>query len=691
MKKKYLSLLIPLLAIVILVLVACSNTVIVSFETNSTEKIDSVVVEKGANLSEQPKVLNDGNRIFRGWFYDNAFTQPFSAFDKITENVTLFAKWCTVNEWTVKREATCSENGLEEGICVECSDVLTREIDAVDHKWGNWTTSVEPTCTSDGEETRQCGFCQEIEKRVVSRLGHDYGNWTVTKAADEFYKGWRVKKCSRCVSEIGEDIEYTLDFPRVFINYKELWPTAPDATNFSHNGGWPAWTWEYRTVPIRYEPVKSEAVKAFDCIAQIKTQGNTSKAESYLKKNYTIKLYEDDSLATKKKVTVVDSWGSESKYVLKANWIDVTSARNIVTARLWSDIVESRKTSKVVSPRDYQDKMIHNGAVDGFPVMLYFNDTYFGLYTFNIPKDNWLFGMKKTPTEALLFSAENSKNTTTFKNLIDVNSWLPTTLAGSDFEVEYAPDENNTTWIVNSFNNVIRTVINNYAPVKGNGVSLDTKRAKRDAFRAQIGNYLDVGGTLDYIIFLHCICGLSDNSIKNVLWSTYDGTVWSPNAYDLDTTWGMAWDGNMGEFKNDSGGYTPVYYDFGGFWHINGSEEWAHANLRGNDLFDAFMLFYADELEARYRELRADGAPLSYANVEVRFTEFMTQIPDVIYTRERSDWPTRPSNQINHLGVSNETNLEQILDFASKRLVYFDSLYLGDGIDTLGYNQSIFN
>ena len=34
---------------------------------------------------------------------------------------------------------------------------------------------------------------------------------------------------------------------------------------------------------------------------------------------------------------------SSNKYVLKANWIDHTHARNIVSANLWSQIVASRE------------------------------------------------------------------------------------------------------------------------------------------------------------------------------------------------------------------------------------------------------------------------------------------------------------------------------------------------------------
>ena len=38
----------------------------------------------------------------------------------------------------------------------------------------------------------------------------------------------------------------------------------------------------------------------------------------------------------------ISAGGAQSKYVLKANWIDITHSRNIIGARLWGDVVKSR-------------------------------------------------------------------------------------------------------------------------------------------------------------------------------------------------------------------------------------------------------------------------------------------------------------------------------------------------------------
>ena len=77
----------------------------------------------------------------------------------------------------------------------------------------------------------------------------------------------------------------------------------------------------------------------FHAYITIKCQGNSSM--SYPKKNFTIKLFEDADRTEKLKVNL-KGWGKQNKFVLKANWIDISHLRNIVSARIWGDIVKSR-------------------------------------------------------------------------------------------------------------------------------------------------------------------------------------------------------------------------------------------------------------------------------------------------------------------------------------------------------------
>ena len=77
----------------------------------------------------------------------------------------------------------------------------------------------------------------------------------------------------------------------------------------------------------------------FSDYCTLKVQGQSS--QHYPKKNYTIKLY-TNSARTKKDKRVFRDWEKSSKYVMKANWVDHSHARNIVNARLWSQIMKSK-------------------------------------------------------------------------------------------------------------------------------------------------------------------------------------------------------------------------------------------------------------------------------------------------------------------------------------------------------------
>jgi hypothetical protein len=52
---------------------------------------------------------------------------------------------------------------------------------------------------------------------------------------------------------------------------------------------------------------------------------------SYPKKNFTIKLFEDANRTVKQKIAF-KNWGKQNKFCLKANWIDISHLRNIVSA-----------------------------------------------------------------------------------------------------------------------------------------------------------------------------------------------------------------------------------------------------------------------------------------------------------------------------------------------------------------------
>ena len=366
----------------------------------------------------------------------------------------------------------------------------------------------------------------------------------------------------------------------------------------------------------------------FTCKVEVKVQGASS--AGYPKKNYNIKLIEEDG--SKHKVTLVDSWGKQHKYCLKANYVDFSQARNVVSAKIFGDIVRERNDELASLP--------NGGAIDGYPVLVYNNGKYQGLYTLNIPKDKWMFGMKDTDekNQAILMGID-WKDSVAFRALMST-----TNIGSSGWELEFASNEeslidNSTTWVAESMNRLIDFVMKNDG----------------EAFKNGISEYADVDKCIDSMLYTFVICA-DDNISKNILWATLDGKVWFSSVYDMDGTWGLKWNGQVAFNEN-----THLISNLG-----NGGADAGRSHANYNLLWEKIYINFFDRVVARYKELRA-GA-LSYNNIASEFRSFFAKIPVVAYEADKAKWTGIPSPDTN--------NITQILDFAQKRLGKLDEILL---------------
>ena len=322
-----------------------------------------------------------------------------------------------------------------------------------------------------------------------------------------------------------------------------------------------------------------------NCHAKIKIQGTSSIA--YEKKNYTIKFYEDAAHETKKAVDL--GWGAQNEYCLKANWIDKTHSRNVVTAKLAAE-VQSRYGLMEQAPC--------NGLIDGFPVEVYINDQYHGIYTWNIPKSAWMFGMDEENPNHIVLCGEDWQDPALFRAAPDFVSWA----------VEVGPESEET---LEKFTRLTTFIMD----------------GSDEAFKADFDAYLNLDAMLNYYILVD-FAYLPDNRGKNMLMVTYDGEVWYPSLYDLDTSWGA---------------------------HYTGKELWNYedelANFGGpNRLAKRMEQVFSQELHDRYFELRE--ALLTKEHVMELFAAFDESIPKGAKTRETERWgeeiPGYDLTQIEH-------------------------------------------
>ena len=385
---------------------------------------------------------------------------------------------------------------------------------------------------------------------------------------------------------------YDDDIPRIFLSEGTL-PTTKTSTT------------------MKFEYISKN--KRYSGYVDIKCQGTSSM--SYAKKNFTIKTFNDKALTTKMKINFMN-WGEQSKFCLKANFIDISHARNIVSARLWGDIVKTRENYPELP--ELLRTSPNNGAIDGFFVKVYANGVYQGRYTMNIPKDGWMANMDKSLNEHCILCGENYQSGC-FRAIaaIDGNDW-------SDELHDIVPSN-----IVTSLNAAITHVMN----------------STNEDFKANLSNYFDVDSLIDYYCFQMVICGL-DSMGKNQILLTYDGTKFIASSYDMDSTFGLYFNGTS---------FVSSDYDRTSFEDMVNNRE-------GNLLYQRLVELYPNEIYNRYQSLRKDS--LSITNMINKFEEFMICNSDLI-KEDYKIFPTIPSQNTN--------NIQQIRRFIVERCAYVDS------------------
>lgn len=339
----------------------------------------------------------------------------------------------------------------------------------------------------------------------------------------------------------------------------------------------------------------------------VQWQGGSSVA--YPKKNYTVVF--DVSFEA------AEGWGEQSKYCLKADFTDFTHARNVVSAKLWGQIVRSRTNGTVPQ----LEALPNGGAIDGFPCVVRINGQFMGIYSFNTPKDPWLFGMGSGQDEAMI-RADVAGNVTGFKSII--------LSGGTDFAVEYVSDGHDADWVRGVVNSLIHSVN------MGNGSNIDTLVAR----------YADISSAIDYFIFTVLLRG-GEMTLRNYILGTYDGEKLFFSAYDMDSTYGNNKDGTgiftAGIDNTSTAGSFAMYAEC-------------------HKLMGLLYEHKRDAIRERYLELRK--TVMSEENVERMFVNYAAGIPAVLLDEEARLWPAMPA--------VNSKNVAQILNWYRNRCRVID-------------------
>lgn len=344
----------------------------------------------------------------------------------------------------------------------------------------------------------------------------------------------------------------------------------------------------------------------------VKWQGSSSVA--LVKKNYSLKL---DAASDWGSAWERTKWGSQKKYVLKANYTDFTHAAYWCAARLWGEVVQARHGTL---PQAMLDSLNY-GTVDGFPVMLVMNGKYVGLYTVMTHKE---IATNVDSVGGYFLTAQNQD--LTFSTAVSFSAHTSDYNLKNevDYECVNAPNEDDLTEVADSLNACVDAVLQ-----AGSGWQTD------------VADYLDVEAAIDYYIF-RCLLGDSDGYCKNQGMLSYDKAKWYHTVYDLDHAFATA--GTRS-------------------WHISPEEDLYLKYATYNKVFNLIRTYSKTDLKNRYFALR-EGV-LREAHVYDLLANFINDIPGELYAQEDRLWPLTPN--------SSTASLHQMADWYRLRCEWSDA------------------
>lgn len=433
-----------------------------------------------------------------------------------------------------------------------------------------------------------------------------------SKAADAKVVGDKLGEVSKAIAELGGTLIEPAedDIPKVFF------------------GGALQQTKDEAVVPFRYIS-KTEDISGY---AEIKAQGNSTMR--FPKKNQTVKMYKDADCTEKLKVDF-KGWGKQNKHCYKANWIDLSQARNVVSARIWGDIIKTR--ANYAELPELMRTSPNLGVIDGFPVKVYADGVYQGRYTLNIPKDKWMANMDDELDTHCILCGEDG-NPALFRA-----SWVSNGSGWSDEIHDAVPNSIMTRW-----NEIIDFVQN----------------STNEEFKANLDNYIDVQSLLDYHLFGLAMCGM-DGYAKNQLFMTWDGIKWYAQVYDMDATWGLSWNAYFvaTDYPRSS------YEDMGG---------------GGNLLYIRLEEVFWNELKERWAELKSDA--LSIENIINRFERFTDIMPEELVKEDYA--ATTADGAFTAIPLQGKNNVQQIRTYALARQKWVDEYLYRVAATSITLSQS---
>lgn len=396
---------------------------------------------------------------------------------------------------------------------------------------------------------------------------------------------------------------------------------------------------DLRNVMMKFE---SDSINFEDAIV-IAYQGNTSLLKP--KKGFNIDTADKHRFP---------HWIEMDSFHLKGYYSDWMHARDLCANRLLEQVYLSRPAAQrrpYMFANDFTTNFANRADcnvychVDGFPVELYINNVYWGIYSVNIKKNRDNYLLSKNNTNHIQIEAANDTDYTVANFANGGGGWAnveirnPKADSGNtsfDEGVEPNAGEVKTAW--QSFISKI------------NAITGSTTRANLEAF-------INVPDWIDGII-LSWFLNHTDNWCKNTLYTTWDSVHWSPLLYDMDNTWGIV----------SIDGDTAKPYNYNTFQHPDLPSGKTYTRCPWMVTLETIL---AQDIRNRYAELRNLGI-FSVENVVRIFENWSNSTGYNNYKRDVARW-TYPSN--GGSAANFYDGIPRVAQWVSGRLEYLDEKY----------------
>ena len=401
----------------------------------------------------------------------------------------------------------------------------------------------------------------------------------------------------------------------------------------------------------------------------LNAQGNSSMG--FPKKNVSVDICDDEWLGEDTPKIRIGKWVPQDSFHMKAYYTDFFRGVGAVSYKLYDQIVLTRgalydrpwkkalidmskigtTTKSLGNPNvGNYDLLTDTGArcfPDGFPVAVYLNDVFYGIFSFQLKKHRDNYHLDKSTAENVhldgtlnyytIFGGKDNINWGEFEirnpkglyaiggNKYDadikqeeiageteVDSWIADGILPDGTEITSKIKKN--LQLTAKVKKYIQNLSDAVGIIKAAEAAYNaSSKTSEDlsTFKKVYEKYFDVENMIDYIIASDIIKN-GDGFSKNWQFFCYDGIKWFVGLYDCDMTFGCEW-----SYITDT--LTG---------HLNSSLYSPHGFI---------IKYYNDELEKRYKELMDCGI-ISPKNIYSLITDWMQRIGTSFFKQEYKKW-----------------------------------------------------